>query len=353
MTAQMALLWAALVSENAGDVAVRRVRPGGTHAPSAHAVPRRGAARPAVPARDVAGDHAGAARHAEVAVPDPAPPARRRRRPLAAGRARHAPLLDGDLDAAERILDGSPTTTARTPGWGRRWWSSRRAAELELASGDIAAGLRTFDDAVGEYNPIDGVELGGLSPWVLLAASGSLVARVRHGSAAGRRAARPRAARPAPARGDSHDRSAGGGPSWTSRSTGCCWLRSARGHCGTGPRSSTTTAYACWWSRSGGPTTAASRSWRGPRWRAGRATCAGLLDELSAEYADRPAADLVEEARAVCARWLHLPGETSHRQRGEDRDDREAAEQGPADLGGHGARCWPGRAGRSRCARPG
>ena len=31
-------------------------------------------------------------------------------------------------------------------------------------------------------------------------------------------------------------------------------------------------------------------------------TCAGLLDEMSAEYADRPAADLVEEARAVLDR---------------------------------------------------
>ena len=31
-------------------------------------------------------------------------------------------------------------------------------------------------------------------------------------------------------------------------------------------------------------------------------TCAGLLDEVSAEYADRPAADLVEEARAVLDR---------------------------------------------------
>ena len=43
-------------------------------------------------------------------------------------------------------------------------------------------GLRFFDEAVTSVAPVEGLEFNGLSPWVLLAASASLVARVRYGS---------------------------------------------------------------------------------------------------------------------------------------------------------------------------
>jgi hypothetical protein len=55
-------------------------------------------------------------------------------------------------------------------------------AEIALARGDVATGLRLYDEAVDSVARVEGIEFGGLSPWVMLAASASLVARVSVGS---------------------------------------------------------------------------------------------------------------------------------------------------------------------------
>ena len=150
---------------------------------------------------------------------------------------------------------------------------------------------------------MEGLEFGGLSPWVLLAASGSLVARVRYGSSPADRRRAARAARPAPDASVTDDPAEGSFRTWTSRSTACCWPPWARGPRATAP----------WTQRDDGVRLVAiadrwayNRSFPVMAWASLRElterSSPGRLDEVVAEYADRPAADLVEEARAMLRR---------------------------------------------------
>ena len=301
VTAQMALLWASLVSENTGDVALatRYAREGLEHRPLTPYLEATLHAQLAQLAM-VLGDHAGAAEHAEAAWPilvrlhadDDA-------RAMRVGSAM-LPLLEGDLAAAERILD-EITDDGREAVLGSQMILLAARAELELARGDVQAGLRLFDEAVASV-AVDGLDFGGLSPWVLIAASGSLVARVRYGSTAAdeRRALEMRDLLMTEGTDES---SPFGRPFQDFPLTGVLLA-----------------AVGAWALRYGAAEQHAdgvrllviaerwayNRSFPVMAWSAlaelAEETCAGLLDELSAEYADRPAADLVEEARAVLDR---------------------------------------------------
>jgi hypothetical protein len=301
VTAQMALLWASLVSENTGDVALatRYAREGLEHRPLTPYLEATLHAQLAQLAM-VLGDHAGAAQHAEVAWPilvqlhadDDA-------RAMRVGSAM-LPLLQGDLAAAQRILD-EVTDDGRESQLGSQMILLAARAELELARGDVQAGLRLFDDAVASV-AVDGLDFGGLSPWVLIAASGSLVARVRHGSTAAdeRRALEMRDLLLTEGTDES---SPFGRPFQDFPLTGVLLA-----------------AVGAWALRYGSAAQHAdgvrllviaerwayNRSFPIMAWSAlaelAEEACPGLLDEVSAEHADRPAEDLVEEARAVLDR---------------------------------------------------
>ena len=127
------------------------------------------------------GDHDGAAQHADIAVPI-------LRRLHADDDARALllirfmnTLLGGDPDAAEAMLVELEAESA-DPRLGSQMAMMPARAELALARGDVGGGLRFFDEALTSVAPVEGLEFDGLSPWVLLAASASLVARVRYGS---------------------------------------------------------------------------------------------------------------------------------------------------------------------------
>ena len=248
----------------------------------------------------VLGDHAGAAEHAEAAWPilvrlhadDDA-------RAMRVGSAM-LPLLEGDLATAERILD-EITDDGREAVLGSQMILLAARAELELARGDVQAGLRLFDEAVASV-VVDGLDFGGLSPWVLIAASGSLVARVRYGSTAAdeRRALEMRDLLMTEGTDES---SPFGRPFQDFPLTGV--LLAAVGawalRYGTAEQHADGVRLLVIAER-----WAYNRSFPIMAWSAlaelAEETCVGLLDELSAEYADRPAADLVEEARAVLDR---------------------------------------------------
>ncbi|WP_295658143.1 BTAD domain-containing putative transcriptional regulator [uncultured Nocardioides sp.] len=179
LTAAMMLLWASLTAENSGDVREALV------------LARRGLATgPLTPYLEASllaqlaqlamalGDHREAARHAERAWPlllrlHAVDDARTLRVATAL-----VPLVDGDLDAAERILDelGADPEGAQM---GSRMAVLAARAELALARGDVEEGLRLFDAAVASVieAEVPGV---ALTPWVLLAAAGAIVARVQH-----------------------------------------------------------------------------------------------------------------------------------------------------------------------------
>jgi predicted ATPase/DNA-binding SARP family transcriptional activator len=184
VTAQMGLLWAGLVSENSGDIATSAAyaREGLTHPPLTPYL--EGALHAQLAQLGMsAGDHEEASRHAAIAVPI-------LRRLHADDDARSLQLiafmntlLDGDTDAAESMLvdlEGEPADARM----GSQMGMAAARAELALARGDVATGLRFFDQALTSVAPIEGLEFNGISPWVLLAASGSLVARVKYGSTA-------------------------------------------------------------------------------------------------------------------------------------------------------------------------
>src|SRR5204862_268045 len=81
-----------------------------------------------------------------------------------------------------RSIDGLRATLER---WGvpdHPWARVAYTMFVEAERGDVPAGLRFFDEALTSVAPVEGLEFNGLSPWVLLAASGSLAARVRYGS---------------------------------------------------------------------------------------------------------------------------------------------------------------------------
>ena len=182
VTAQMGMLWAGLVSENSGDIAksAAYAREGLTHPPLTPYLEGALHAQLAQLGMSV-GDHESATRHADIAVPI-------LRRLHADDDARSLQLiafmntlLDGDPDAAEAMLadlEGESVDARLSSQMG----VAAARAELALARGDVSAGLRFFDEALTSVAPIEGFEFNGISPWVLLAAAGSLVARVRYGS---------------------------------------------------------------------------------------------------------------------------------------------------------------------------
>ena len=88
-------------------------------------------------------------------------------------------LLDGDVDGAERLLD----EVGELPDGGQlgsRMLLHAARAELALARGEVQDGFDHYDRALTEVL----VEVpgwpGALTPWVLIAASGALGAHVRH-----------------------------------------------------------------------------------------------------------------------------------------------------------------------------
>ncbi len=182
VTAQMGLLWAGLISENSGDIAKSSAyaREGLTHPPLTPYLEGSLHAQLAQLAMS-AGDHETAAKHADIAVPI--------LRKLHADDDARAllliafmnTLLDGDPEGAEAMLAELEAESA-DPRLGSQMAMAAARAELALARGDVASGLRSFDEALTSVAPIEGLEFSGISPWVMLAASGSLVARVRYGS---------------------------------------------------------------------------------------------------------------------------------------------------------------------------
>ena len=178
--AAMLLLWASISTENVGDVdeAAAHARRG---LAAGHLSPYLEASLHAQLSQlaQVAGDHHTAARHAEAAWPimlrlHAVDDARSLRIATAL-----APLLDGDPDTCERILDEVEQVTEGAQ-MGSRMALRAARAELALGRGQVTEGLRLFDEAVGEVDQQDLPGMGGATPWLLLAAAGSLVARVHH-----------------------------------------------------------------------------------------------------------------------------------------------------------------------------
>ncbi|NYE38177.1 putative ATPase/DNA-binding SARP family transcriptional activator [Nocardioides cavernae] len=172
------LLWAAIVAENAGDVdtarrhaeeALRRPLPpylsGSLHAELGQLAM-------------TAGDHRRAARHAEVAWP-----LLERIHSVTDAYSLQvatamAPLLEGRVEEAQRLLDrfGPPDGDQAQMGARLTWHAAQ--AELALARGDVTEALERYDATVDLVTDLDGAP--GASPWLAIAASAALVARVRH-----------------------------------------------------------------------------------------------------------------------------------------------------------------------------
>ena len=173
------LLWAAIVAENGGDVdTARRYAEEALRGPLPPYLSASLHAELSQLAMTV-GDHHRAAQHAEVAWP-----LLERIHSVTDAYSLQvataiAPLLDGEVAEAERLLEkfGPPDGDSAQMGARLTWHAAQ--AELALAKGD-------YEDAIGRYDAV--VELvtdveGGpaVSPWLALAASAALVARVRHG----------------------------------------------------------------------------------------------------------------------------------------------------------------------------
>ncbi len=179
VVAAMLYMWAALTCENSGETAraAENARLGlgvGELTPYLAASLHAELSQLAM----VTGDHREAARHAELAWP----PLMRMHavddaRSLRIGTAL-APLIDGDLDACERILDEVEAGSEGTQ-MGSRMVLPAARAEVALARGDVEGGLGLFEDALAAVSDVELPELG-MTPWVLIAASATLVARVRH-----------------------------------------------------------------------------------------------------------------------------------------------------------------------------
>jgi hypothetical protein len=302
VTAQMALLWAALVAENAGDIdaAIRHARAGLAHPPLTPYLEASLQSQLAQLAMS-RGDHRTAAEHAAVAWPilmrmhadDDA----RSMRALAA--MNH--LLEGRLDEAECEIEEIARSGAETK-LGSQMVLLGARAELALARGRVADGLRLFDEALASVERVEGMDFGGpLSPWVMLAASASMVARLRFGTTAAD-------AERADELFDMLVRESGtvvrGDLPYTDFPLNGVLLaalgthRLTRGTPGAHADGVRLLALADRW--------AYNRSFPTMSWDAlhglAERTAPGLLDEVAGEYADRPPADLVEEARVLLAR---------------------------------------------------
>jgi predicted ATPase/DNA-binding SARP family transcriptional activator len=176
----MLLMWAALSAENRGDIEAaasysRRALDSGGLTPYIEASLHSELSQLA----SYRGDHHLAAHHAELAWPmmmrlHAVDDANSLRFTSAASL-----ILDRDVDGAERILDeiGDLPEGGQL---GSRMLLIAARSELALARGDVEAGLAGFDRAVDEVLVDLPGWAGGVTPWVLIAASGALTAHVLH-----------------------------------------------------------------------------------------------------------------------------------------------------------------------------
>lgn len=174
------LMWAAIVSENVGDVEGARAR--AEQALALGPLPPYLTASLHAELSQLAmavGEHHRAAEHAEIAWPLLA-----RVHSLTDSYSLRmatviSPLLDGDLDRAAAMLEefGEPDGEAAQMGARLTWQTAQ--AELALARGDHSGAIRRYDDIVEMAADAD--PEAGVNPWLMLAASAALVARARHG----------------------------------------------------------------------------------------------------------------------------------------------------------------------------
>ena len=92
-----------------------------------------------------------------------------------------AALSEGDLEGAQKVVaqfDDLPPGSPIDAGT----MTIAARAELQLARGDIEAGLATYDECVAAMRAVSfaGVESTGLEPWVIMAEGAALAAYVRH-----------------------------------------------------------------------------------------------------------------------------------------------------------------------------
>ena len=211
-------------------------------------------------------------------------------------------LADGRIDDAERELDRIDQLDEREAIFGGAAVRQIGRAELALARGDVATGLRIYRECAARMRELGfpGIPRTGLEPWALFGDSTALTAHaylatgddVAHGRELFRRTAASTASR------SSTERTC----TSITRSPGRCCSRWGRGVCCAGRRRSTTPC-GCSRSPTGSPTTARSRRWRGiglPR--APRRLPPAGSRELQAEYDDSRPPDLLEEARRVVER---------------------------------------------------
>ena len=175
------LLWAAIVAENGGDVdTARRYAEEALRGPLPPYLSASLHAELSQLAMTV-GDHHRAAQHAEVAWP-----LLERIHSVTDAYSLQvataiAPLLDGEVAEAERLLGkfGPPDGDSAQMGARLTWHAAQ--AELALAKGDYEDAIGRYDAAVELVTDVEGGPAA--SPWLALAASAALVARVRHGDA--------------------------------------------------------------------------------------------------------------------------------------------------------------------------
>ncbi|MDR7254132.1 putative ATPase/DNA-binding SARP family transcriptional activator [Nocardioides sp. BE266] len=174
------LLWAAIVSENDGDIDAARTYAEealeGPLPPYLHASLHAELSQLAM----AVGEHERAAEHAAVAWP-----VLERIHSLTDAYSLQvataiSPLLDGRVEEAEALLEtfGPPDGDTAQMGARLTWYAAQ--AELALAKGDYEEALGRYDAVVGLVTDVEGGP--ATSPWLALAASAALVARVRHGS---------------------------------------------------------------------------------------------------------------------------------------------------------------------------
>jgi predicted ATPase/DNA-binding SARP family transcriptional activator len=175
------LLWAAIVSENAGDVDAAR-----GYAEEALGRPLPPYLRASLHAElsqlaIAVGEHHRAAHHAEIAWPLLSRVHAETDAYSLQVATAIAPLLDGDVDRAAAMLEGFGPPDGDTAQMGARLTWQTAHAELALARGEHAEALRRYD---GVVDLVLGSDPGmGASPWLALAASAALVSRGRHGTA--------------------------------------------------------------------------------------------------------------------------------------------------------------------------
>jgi predicted ATPase len=92
-------------------------------------------------------------------------------------------IRDGDLDEAERIIERIDGYARRTVGYGTAGTVLSARAELALARGNHAGGLRLAREAADEMAAIrfPGVDTSPLAPWVIFGESVAVVAHARYG----------------------------------------------------------------------------------------------------------------------------------------------------------------------------